>query len=605
MSNGLIKMASVPFFSKVLSPELNEKQIIEKIERLAGEQVSLAIFPYLCLSSSCCGDLFFQNTLLDGCLNSLDKIVKSTKDKQIVVILSLPIKNQNKLSIVFPVILNGEILGVYAKNSLTIDERKYFTPFEEEFINILGKDYPCGENLVFIDKIDGDFSFRIGDFLTKTSANVLIVEPNDNYSLLSKDFSLLAKANSIANTGATIVNVLGGESNSDNYYKPSQFLYENGEEILLNDGVGTLDLQVISTAKLNKGEEIKGEKKIFFSLNKKEIKNDRKYPKNPFLLENEREQDKRCFKILDVCSSAVANRLSLTGKVAVIGISGGLDSTIALLTLSMAMDKLGVDRKNIKAISMPCFATSERTKTNAQVICERLGVDFRVIDIGESVRLHLNDIGHKEEVKNNAYENAQARTRTMVLMNVSNDEKGIVIGTGDLSESALGWCTYNGDHMSMYNVNASLPKTLIQSVVSYYAKNCEDEILKNALLDIVDTPISPELVGGKDGISQKTEDIIGPYELHDNTIYYFVKQGFSPKKIYEIEKIALGHKYDNETILKWLKLFFKRFFTQQFKRSCMPDGVNATGISLSPREGFYFPSDAQAKLYFDELEGLE
>ena len=346
--------------------------------------------------------------------------------------------------------------------------------------------------------------------------------------------------------------------------------------------------------------------RVSFSLDVEETELTRKILQTPFVPETETERNLYCKETLMIQAMALKKRLDHTNcKSAVVGISGGLDSTLAILVTAKAYDLLGLDRKDILGVTMPCFGTTDRTYQNACLLVEKLGATLKEVDIKEAVTLHFKDIEHDMNVHDVTYENSQARERTQVLMDIANQTNGMVIGTGDMSELALGWATYNGDHMSMYAVNASLPKTFIKHVVKYYAETCEEKELKEVLLDILDTPVSPELLPPKDGeIAQKTEDLVGPYELHDFYLYYMLHYGYEPSKIYRLAKYAFEGVYDDETILKWLKKFYWRFFSQQFKRSCVPDGPRVSGMSLSPRGDWRMPSDACVAVWIKELEEL-
>ena len=343
-----------------------------------------------------------------------------------------------------------------------------------------------------------------------------------------------------------------------------------------------------------------------FSLEVKETVLTRKIAASPFVPSSEEARKECCEEVLMIQAMGLKKRLAHAHcKSAVVGISGGLDSTLALLVTAKAFDMLGIERKNIESITMPCFGTTDRTYNNACLLTQKLGATLTEVNIKDAVRVHFRDIGHSEDVHDVTYENAQARERTQILMDIANKTGGMVIGTGDMSELALGWATYNGDHMSMYGVNGSVPKTMVRHLVRYYADTCEDQELKAVLLDILDTPVSPELLPPKDGeIAQKTEDLVGPYELHDFYMYYSLRFGYAPSKIYRLAKYAFAGEFDDETILKWLKTYFRRFFTQQFKRSCLPDGPKVGTVALSPRGDLRMPSDACSAVWLKDLENL-
>ena len=408
-----------------------------------------------------------------------------------------------------------------------------------------------------------------------------------------------------------------GESTSDAVFGAHQLIAENGALLAERRFENGLLLSEIDVQKLcyerrrtqMLGGESRGSYAEAFTLTVSGTKLTRYVPPMPFVPEGKEDRDARCREILLIASLGLKQRLAHTNaKTAVVGLSGGLDSTLAVLITGLAMEMLGRSAADIIAVTMPCFGTTDRTRNNAVILAEKLGATLRTVDISATVRSHFRDIGHDPEDHSVTYENAQARERTQVLMDIANATGGIVIGTGDLSELALGWCTYNGDHMSMYAVNCSIPKTLVRHLVGYLARdNAEtDEALHDVLEDILDTPVSPELLPAVKGeISQRTEDLVGPYELHDFFLYYMMRWGFSPGKIYRLAVYALGGRYSRDVILKWLKIFYRRFFSQQFKRNCLPDGPKVGSVALSPRGDWRMPSDAQAALWQSELESLQ
>ena len=407
-----------------------------------------------------------------------------------------------------------------------------------------------------------------------------------------------------------------GESTQDVVYSGHHLICENGSvlaeakrftnEIIYAD----IDVQKLAAERRKMTSFPGGQTDDYFeqefSLEVKENKITRTFPKAPFVPDNQDERDKRCDEILSLQSMGLKKRLEHTNcKHAVVGISGGLDSTLAVLVTARAFDLLDIPRENLICVTMPCFGTTDRTYQNAVSLIKELGATLKEVRIEKAVRQHFADIGHDENNHDVTYENSQARERTQILMDMANQYNGMVIGTGDMSELALGWATYNGDHMSMYAVNASVPKTLVRHLVRYYADTCGDEALEAVLLDVLDTPVSPELLPPEDGkISQKTEDLVGPYELHDFYLYHMLRLGYAPAKIYRLAKVAFAGTYDDETILKWLRTFYRRFFAQQFKRSCLPDGPKVGSVAVSPRGDLRMPSDASARIWMEELQAL-
>ncbi len=638
MNNGFIKCAAASFEVKVADTASNCEKIKEIIALADKEKANIVVFPELSVTGYTCGDLFFSDTLLAAALDSLASIAEFTADKYPVAVVGLPVKFNHRLFNCAAVCFGGEVLGIVPKTAIPnygeFYEKRYFAPAAD-----LGEGYNCinvGNDVVPIDpklifcNANKD-SFRLGieicedlwgadtpsRLLCKSGATV-IANPSASSEAVGKAEyrNLLLKSTSARLVCGYIYSSSLGESTSDAVYGGHLLLAENGKIIKENLPFGNdtiiyseIDVDCISTErKINTEYDCRredGYTDILFNQPIIKTELTRKINKNPFIPENV-DNVMRAEQIIKMQCMALKKRIEHTSaKALVLGISGGLDSCLALLVSAFTADLLNRPRTDVIAVTMPCFGTTIRTKGNAEKLCEALGVTLREIDIKNAVNGHFADIGHDPDKRDVTYENSQARERTQILMDIANIENGLVIGTGDLSELALGWATYNGDHMSMYGVNAGIPKTLIQHIVRTVAQKSDDN-LKAILLDIVDTPVSPELLPADNSgnIAQKTEDLVGPYELHDFFLYYMLRYGFAPKKLYYLATIAFKGDYDNETILKWLKVFTRRFFTQQFKRSCMPDGVKVGSVSLSPRGGFRMPSDALYKIWLDELEGL-
>lgn len=562
---------------------------IKRIISLANEkQVKLLVLPELCITSATCGDLFFNSLLISSAKKALYELAEYTKGKFPTVIMGLPLEENKNLYNCAAVIRNGEILGVIKKADLE---------------NVRTSD----QNRYFYSAIPDNNCFKIDDF----SFSVLIGDPCDKPIKSNSDIIVnLASVIHTVGKGEKIKNALCnvdrtcvfassglGESTTDAVFSGLTFISQ-GDKILAQGEPFCYENLIFYDVNIN--EENHNVKTV--SNNNEEYK--KAIEKNPFLPSY---ADKNSYleEILQIQSHALARRLEHThAKRAVIGISGGLDSTLALLVCARAMKILNRPANDILSITMPCFGTTNRTRSNSEILCSELGVDFKEINISSAVKQHFKDIGQEDNVFDVTYENSQARERTQVLMDIANKENGLVVGTGDLSELALGWATYNGDHMSMYGVNASVPKTLIRYIVEYEATN-SNEALKNVLLDILATPVSPELLPAdqKGEIAQKTEDLVGPYELHDFFIYRMLVFFESPTEIFDAA-ISVFPEYSKKSIKKWLTVFTKRFFTQQFKRSCLPDGPMVTEISLSPRGAFKMPTDASYSLWLKEIESL-
>ncbi len=637
-NNGFIKCAAAAFEVAVADTVSNAEKIKEKIALADKERANFVVFPELCITGYTCGDLFFSEKLLDAALNSLCDIAAFTNDKYPLVIVGLPVKFNHRLFNCAAVCYGGEVLGLIPKTSIPnyseFYERRYFAPATDlgdgyNCINIGNDVVPIDSKLIFANA--NVENFRLGieiceDLWTADnpahplckSGATIIANLSASSEAVGKDEhrNLLVKSASAKLICGYIYSSALGESTQDAVYGGHLIIAEKGK--ILNENppfcendiiYSEIDVDRISAERARNTEydsrREDGYTDILFDQPIIDTLLTRKIDKNPFMPQNA-DNVKRAEQIINMQCNALKKRIQHTkAKSLVIGVSGGLDSCLALLVCAYTMDILKRPRTDIIAVTMPCFGTTKRTKGNAAKLCEALGVTLREIDIRNAVNVHFNDIGHAPDKKDVTYENSQARERTQILMDIANIENGLVIGTGDLSELALGWATYNGDHMSMYGVNSDIPKTLIQHIVRVIADKSE-QALKSVLTDIVNTPVSPELLpaDSSGNIAQRTEDLVGPYELHDFFLYYTVRYSFSPKKIYYLACSAFKGKYDKETILKWLKTFTKRFFTQQFKRSCMPDGVKVGAVSLSPRSGFRMPTDAVYNIWLEELENI-
>ncbi len=625
MKDGFLRVASATPHIKVADCTGNAQKIIAMAKEASANGASLVVFPELCITGYTCGDLFLQRALLNSAEENLKVIINETKDLDCVILVGLPVRANSGLYNCAAVIYHGDLLGLvpkkYIPNYSEFYELRHFTPAKDGLIDV---GMFSGENTQFTE-IEKNVifqcvempEFKLGveiceDLWTaeppsgKLALNgaTIIANLSASDEVIGKaDYRrMLVKSQSARLLSAYVYTSAGlGESTQDLVFSGHNLICENGsilaESKRFDTGIiyADVDLQKMENERA-KANTFVGEynfERVCFHLPVKDLTLHRHFSKTPFVPTNKTNLDERCEEILTIQATGLATRIQHTNaKSIVIGLSGGLDSTLALIVAVHAMDTLKRDRKDIIAVTMPCFGTTKRTKSNAEILAESYGVSFKDINISKAVTQHFEDIGQSLDVLDVTFENGQARERTQVLMDIANKTGGFVVGTGDLSELALGWATYNGDHMSMYAVNASIPKTLVRHLTAFEAEHSEGN-LKKALLDILDTPVSPELLPPKDGeISQKTEDLVGPYELHDFFLYYLVRQGFTPKKIFRLAKIAFEGAYDDETIKKWLKTFLRRFFSQQFKRSCLPDGPKVGTVTLSPRGDWRMPSDA-------------
>jgi len=638
MKDGFIKAAALTPKIKVADPEYNIKVIMEKYDEAVEKGAKIIVFPELCITGYTCNDLFLQETLLESAKIALADFIDYTDGNQALTFVGLPIEKESKLYNVAAVISDGELLGFVPKTYLPtygeFYEGRHFVSGNSipEVYDFMGAQVPFGTKQIFA--CTGMDSVKVAceicedlwvpnppSTMHALNGATIIVNLSASNETVGKDTyrSMLVSATSARLVAGYVYASAGeGESTQDLVFGGDNIIAENGSILAFakrfaNESVyGDIDVHRISHER-RRMSTYKNEMSIdkeyiisYFDLVREETKLNRAFNKSPFVPADQNLRDKRCEEILSIQAYGLKKRYEHTGcQKAVIGVSGGLDSTLALLVTVKTYDLLGLDHKNIIAVTMPCFGTTKRTFGNSEKLSSILGTNLKVIDIKKAVDQHFKDIEQSSENHDVTYENCQARERTQILMDIANKENGMVIGTGDMSELALGWATYNGDHMSMYGVNSGVPKTLVRHLVKYYADTCGDERLTEVLNDILDTPVSPELLPPENGeISQKTEDLVGPYELHDFFLYNMLRCGFGPSKIFRISKLAFEGEYDNETILKWLRKFYWRFFSQQFKRSCLPDGPKVGSVAVSPRGDLRMPSDASVNIWIKELEAL-
>lgn len=653
MKDGFIKVAACTPEIQVADVDFNVDKIISQLEKCREEGVKVAVFPELCITGYTCQDLFFQNALLDKAMEGVVKIAKTTADSDMLVAVGVPVRANGKLYNCAAVIQDGEVRAFVPKTHLPnyneFYEARHFAPYRGECAAIDLREYgqlefiPPMEQTVFVcEEIpelvvvfelceDLWVADPVSNYLAKAGAT-LICNLSASDEVIGKDSyrrQLVSNQSARLVAGYIYCSAGDGESTQDMVFSGHNIIAENGsilaESKLFENGITISEIDFkklaferrkISTYPASAEWDYSSKDSGFldmenisrerFSLEMGETALTRKFAKTPFIPSNQAERNERCHLILQMQSHGLMKRIAHThSKTVVIGISGGLDSTLALLVCVMAMDLLKRPHTDIVAVTMPCFGTTKRTRSNAEILCDALGVTFREVDISKAVLQHFEDIGHDYNDHSVVFENGQARERTKVLMNIANQVSGMVVGTGDLSELALGWATYNGDHMSMYGVNASIPKTLVRHIVQYYGDTCTSDTLRDVLYDILDTPVSPELLPTDESgteMTQKTEDLVGPYELHDFFLYYGIRWGFEPSKVKRLAKYAFEGDYPDEVIDKWLKTFYRRFFSQQFKRSCLPDGAKIGSVTLSPRGDWRMPSDAVAKLWLEDID---
>ena len=633
MKDGFIKAAAITPPVKVADTRENTAQMKELMRQSYAEGARILVFPELAVTGYTCQDLFWQKALCDAARRDLEDLIKSSEDMKALMFVGCPLVWQNRLYNTAVAFGNGRVLGVVPKHDLPNHggcyEKRHFSEGKDQMgtIRLLGQDVPFGMNLLFCADGMPDLTVaaEIGADLwgpcppsishAVNGANV-IVNPAAGDACAGKGEyrRTLVEGQSARLCCAYIYACCGaGESTQDQVFAGHDLIAGNGkilaEELIPEGGIcsAVLDVQELNSERMRSafGTCSGLYSRITFELEISESELPSSYPALPFVPSEPEKRKQRCEEIFSIQAMGLKKRMEHIGcRHLVVGISGGLDSTLALLVMVRAFDALGLDRRDITAVTMPGFGTTDRTYDNACKMTRTLGCTLREISIKKAVQQHFSDIGQDETVHDVTYENAQARERTQILMDLANQVNALVVGTGDMSELALGWATYNGDHMSMYGVNASVPKTLVRHLVRYYADTCEDAVLRDVLYDVLDTPVSPELLPPKDGqIAQVTEDLVGPYELHDFFLYYMMRYGFGPSKIYRIACAVFEETYGRETILKWLRTFCRRFFTQQYKRSCVPDGPKVGSVALSPRGDLRMPSDANVKIWLEDLPG--
>ena len=637
MEFGFVKVATAVPRVKVADCMANVEEIKNLVLEADKKGVQVVLFPELALTGATCGDLIAQPLLQDAAEEALKKLLDETCESNVIAVVGMPLSAGNSLLNVAVVIYKGSVLGVVPKTILNGDEKRWFTTldyFGTDSLTLCNQEVLVGSQILFrmghstfsiafSDDVQAPKS--ITDNLALQGAEMLLIPAADNDVLgrytyttqqLTQQSAALLAAHIYCSSGF-------GESTTDTVYAGNAFILEKGKMLAQSERfcmesqlvISEIDVELLRNLRRKStlfSEACNGfEDKVAVSITipyqaQPDAEFTRTFNPHPFVPQGAK-LDERCREIFAIQTTGLAQRLVHTNtKTAVIGISGGLDSTLALLVCVKTFDKLGWDRKNIIGVTMPGFGTTDRTYTNALDLMKALGITLREISIKKACLQHFEDIGHDAANHNVVYENAQARERTQILMDIANQTWGMVVGTGDLSELALGWATYNGDHMSMYSVNGGVPKTLVKHLVKWVAENDVEGEAKATLLDIVDTPISPELTPADEqgNIKQKTEDLVGPYELHDFFLYHFMHNAFAPAKIYFLACRTFDGVYDEETIKKWLKNFFRRFFNQQFKRSCLPDGPKVGSISISPRGDWRMPSDASSAVWLAEVEKL-
>ena len=634
MRHGFIKVAAATPDIRVADVDYNKGQIIKQMDEAAEAGAKIIVFPELCITGYTCSDLFLQDILLNSAKKALVEIAEHTKNLDALVFVGVPIAVGGELYNVAAALNHGNILGFTTKSFLPnygeFYEMRQFRPGPKKAEKILfgEKEIPFGPQLLFVEKqmtnlivsaeICEDVWSPVPPSIEAAREGATVIvncsASDETIGKASYREALISGQSARLISGYIYANAGEGESTTDLVFGGHNLIAENGtilaEAKRFSNGIiyTEFDVQKIANERRKNTTFTETQEHVLpripFGLEQTETILTRTFPSRPFVPRDDQERAKRCEEILTIQAMGLKKRLAHThAKSAVVGISGGLDSTLALLVTAKAFDALGLERSGITAVTMPCFGTTDRTYQNACKMSLKVGATLREVRIGDAVMQHFKDIGHDPQDHSVTYENSQARERTQVLMDIANQTGGLVIGTGDMSELALGWATYNGDHMSMYGVNASVPKTLVRHLVHYFADTCEDSSLKEVLYDVLDTPVSPELLPPKDGeIAQKTEDLVGPYELHDFFLYYFLRIGYEPGKIYRIAKLSFAGEYDDETIYKWLRTFCWRFFSQQFKRSCLPDGPKVGTVALSPRGDWRMPSDACVALWIQNLE---
>ncbi|WP_249029744.1 NAD(+) synthase [Tannockella kyphosi] len=635
MKDGYIRIGASSFDTSITNVIDNVQKIKENISKAYQNNAKILIFPELCITGYTCEDLFLQETLLHQAKKGLDDVIDYTKSYDMVVCVGLPYVHKNDLYNVAAIIHQGNLLGFIPKQHIPNYQEFYEArrfkacPSENTYTCYRNQQIPFGNKFIFQNRLNKDICLGIeiceDVWLPNAPSNQLVLEgatlilnlsaSNEITTKASYRRSMIQSQSAKGLCGYVYCNAGNGESSTDVVFSGHHLLCENGtilaESEMFEPSTIYADFDVkklnSERRKMTTFSSSNEYETIYFQSTNIDLSLERFYDPHPFVPSDSSKRQIRCKEVFDIQIYALMQRLKATkiDKV-VIGISGGLDSTLALLVCTMAFQKMNLPTSNIYAITMPCFGTTSRTKNNALGLMDHLKVTSLTIDITKSVEVQFTDLQQDPTIHDITYENVQARTRTQILMNKANQIGGLVIGTGDLSEVALGWSTYNGDHMSMYAINVSVPKTLVRYLVDYVSSMYPNSEIYTILQDILDTPVSPELLPAKENeIVQKTEDIVGPYELHDFFLYHMIRFGDRPRKIYRKTQIAFSKKYDNETIIKWLTLYYRRFFTQQFKRSCIPDGPKVGSVSLSPRGDLRMPSDASYHLWLEELKKID
>lgn len=637
MKDGFITVATATPQVAVADCEANAQAILACINEMAAAHAKVMVLPELCITGYTCSDLFWQTKLLDEAEAALSVIAEGSRQVDALIAVGMPLRVAGKLLNVAAILCRGKVLGFVPKVNLPayneFYETRHFTSGSADMgaVQFCGEEIPVGTNLLFSceNVVDLCVAAEICEDLwvpnppsvqhalagasvicNLSASDEMVGKGSYRRDLVAGQSARLVCAYLYATAGE-------GESTTDLVFGGQNLIAENGTVLAESTtfeneiNVATIDVQRLASERRRMSTfpaaESKEYREISFALAEEETKLARFFDADPFVPSNADQLSDRCEEILNIQALGLKKRLAHThARSAVVGISGGLDSTLALLVTARAFDMLGLPRKGIVAVTMPGFGTTDRTYNNAVAMIKSLGATFKEVPIAKAVMQHFADIDHDASIHDVTYENSQARERTQILMDIANQANGFVIGTGDLSELALGWATYNGDHMSMYAVNASVPKTLVRHLVRHYADTSADEVLAGVLYDVLDTPVSPELLPPEDGaISQKTEDLVGPYELHDFFLYQMLRMCFPPAKIYRVAKEAFAGRYSNETILKWLRTFYWRFFSQQFKRSCLPDGPKVGSVAVSPRGDLRMPSDACVSAWIKEVETLQ
>ena len=637
MKDGFITVATATPQVAVADCEANAQAILACINEMAAAHAKVMVLTELCITGYTCSDLFWQTKLLDEAEAALSVIAEGSRQVDALIAVGMPLRVAGKLLNVAAILCRGKVLGFVPKVNLPayneFYETRHFTSGSADMgtVQFGGEEIPVGTNLLFSceNVVDLCVAAELCEDLwvpnppsvqhalagasvicNLSASDEMVGKGSYRRDLVAGQSARLVCAYLYATAGE-------GESTTDLVFGGQNLIAENGTVLAESTtfeneiNVATIDVQRLASERRRMSTfpaaESKEYREISFALAEEETKLARFFDADPFVPSNADQLSDRCEEILNIQALGLKKRLAHThAKSAVVGISGGLDSTLALLVTARAFDMLGLPRKGIVAVTMPGFGTTDRTYNNAVAMIKSLGATFKEVPIAKAVMQHFADIDHDASIHDVTYENSQARERTQILMDIANQANGFVIGTGDLSELALGWATYNGDHMSMYAVNASVPKTLVRHLVRHYADTSADEVLAGVLYDVLDTPVSPELLPPEDGaISQKTEDLVGPYELHDFFLYQMLRMCFPPAKIYRVAKEAFAGRYSNETILKWLRTFYWRFFSQQFKRSCLPDGPKVGSVAVSPRGDLRMPSDACVSAWIKEVETLQ